>query len=42
MNKNGGEGLPRIILAGEGLLVKMLKTLDPHGIFHSNFAYNTF
>ena len=28
-----GEGLPIIILAGQGLLVKMLITLEPHGIF---------
>ena len=30
---NGGEGLPNIILASQGLLVKMLITLEPHGIF---------
>ena len=39
MNKNGNEGLPSIILAGQRLLVKMLITLEPHGIFLSNFAY---
>ena len=26
--QNGGEGLPSIILAGRGILVKMLITLD--------------
>ena len=30
---NGDEGLPSIILAGRGLLLKMLITLEPHGIF---------
>ena len=33
MSKNEGEGLPSIILAGPGLLVKLLVTLGPHGIF---------
>ena len=28
-----------ISLAGHGKLVKMLKTLEPHGIFSLNFAY---
>ena len=28
-----------IILVGRGLLVKMLITLEPHGIFRSNFAF---
>ena len=27
------EGLPSNILAGQGILVKVLITLDPHGIF---------
>ena len=31
--QNSGEGLPSIILAGQGILVKMLITLEPHGIF---------
>ena len=31
--QNGDKGWPIIILAGQGLLVKMLITLDPHGIF---------
>ena len=30
---NGGDGLPSIILTGQGLIVKMLITLEPHGIF---------
>ena len=33
------EGLLRIILAGWGLLVKMLITHEPHHIFSSNLAY---
>ena len=31
--QNGGEGLPCTILAGQGILVNMLITLEPHGIF---------
>ena len=31
--QNGDEGLPSIILVGQGLLVKMLLPLEPHGIF---------
>ena len=31
--QSGGEGLPSIILAGQSLLVKMLITLEQHGIF---------
>ena len=31
--QNDDEGLPSIILAGRGLLVKMLITLELHGIF---------
>ena len=34
--KKGDEALPSIILAGRALLVKMLITLEPHGIFGSN------
>ena len=30
---------PSIILAGQNLLVKMLITLEPDGIFGSNFVY---
>ena len=33
------EGLPSIISAVCGQLVKMFITLEPHGIFKSNFAY---
>ena len=33
------EGLLSIIPAGCGQLVKMLITLEPHGIFRSNFTY---
>ena len=31
--QNGDEALPSIILAGRALLVKMLITVEPHGIF---------
>ena len=31
--QNDDEGLPSIILVGQYLLVKMLITLEPHGIF---------
>ena len=34
--KKGDEGSPSIILAGQALLVKMLETIEPHGIFGSN------
>ena len=37
--QNGDEALPSISLAGRGQLVIMLITLEPHGIFWSNFAY---
>ena len=30
--QNGAEGLPSIILAGRGLLVRMIITLEPQGI----------
>ena len=33
LKQNGGEALPSIILAGQGLLVNMLINLEPHGIF---------
>ena len=36
---NGDEGLPSIILAGRGLLVKMLITLEPHVLFYSIKIY---
>ena len=31
--QNGGERSPSIIFAGQCILVKMLITLEPHGIF---------
>ena len=31
--QNRDKGLPSIILASQGLLVKMFITLEPHGIF---------
>ena len=31
--QNGAEGLPSIVLAGHGILVKMLITLEPHVYF---------
>ena len=37
--QNGDETSPSIILAGRALLVKMLNTLEPHGILGSNFVY---
>ena len=37
--KKGDEASLSIILAGRALLVKMLITLVPHGIFCSNFVY---
>ena len=37
--KKGDKASPSIILAGQALLVKMLITLEPHGIFGSNFVY---
>ena len=37
--QKGDEASPSIILAGRALLVKMLITLEPHGIFGSNFVY---
>ena len=37
--KKGDEASPSISLAGRALLVKMLITLVPHGIFCSNFVY---
>ena len=35
----GDEDSPSFILVGRALLVKMLITLEPHGIFGSNFVY---
>ena len=37
--QKGGKASPSTILAGRALLVKMLITLEPHGIFGSNFEY---
>ena len=37
--QNGDEASPNINLAGPALLVKMLITLEPHGIFGSNYVY---
>ena len=37
--QKGDEASPSIILAGRVLLVKMIITLEPHGIFGSNFVY---
>ena len=38
--QNGDEASPSIILAGRALLVKMLITVKPHGIYiGSNFVY---
>ena len=37
--KKCDEASPSIILAGRALLVKMLITLEPHGIFGSNFVH---
>ena len=36
--QNGGEGLPNIVLACRGILVKVLITLEPHCLFYSNFV----
>ena len=38
MNK-GDEASPSIILVRRALLVEILITLEPHGIFGSNFVY---
>ena len=37
--KKDDKASPSIILAGRALLVKMLITLEPHGLFGSNFVY---
>ena len=37
--KNADIALLNISLAGHGQLVKMLRTLEPHGIFALNLAY---
>ena len=42
MKKKCDEASPSIILAGRALLVKMLITLEPDGIFGSNFVYLCF
>ena len=39
--QNGGEGLSSITFAGQCILVKMLITLEPHGIFYPNLQTNT-
>ena len=36
--QNGDEALLSSISAGRGLLVKMVVTLKPHGIFCANFT----
>ena len=36
---NGDEASSSIILAGQALLVKMLRVLELHGIFASSFVY---
>ena len=38
--KKGDEASQSIILACQALLVKMLITFEPHGIFGSNFVYS--
>ena len=37
--QNGDEASPSINPFGLGHIVKMLITLEPHGIFRSNFVY---
>ena len=37
--ENGDEASPSIILAGRALLMKMLMTIEPRGIFCSSFVY---
>ena len=37
--EKGDQASPSIILAGRALLVKMLITFEPHGIFVSNVVY---
>ena len=37
--KKGDEASPSIILAGRALLVKMLITIESHGMLGSNFVY---
>ena len=37
--QNGDKASPSIIFAGRAHLVKMLITLETHGIFGSNFVY---
>ena len=40
--QNSDKGLPSIILAGQGLLVKLRITLEPHGIFYQILHTDTF
>ena len=40
--QNGGKGLPSITLAGRGILVKMLITIEPHVIFNQICHIDTF
>ena len=37
--QNGDEASPSIVFASRALLVKVLITLEPHGIFGSNCMY---
>ena len=39
---NGDEGLLSITLSGQGILVKKLITLEPHGILKQILHSNTF
>ena len=39
MKKKCDKASPSIILASQALLVKLLISLEPHGIFGSNFVY---
>ena len=38
--QNGDKGLPSIILIGQGLLMKMLITLEPHGKLNRMVNFN--
>ena len=40
--QNSDKGLSSILLASQGLLVKMLITLERHGIFNQSVHSNTF
>ena len=37
--QNGDKGLPSIFMVSHGISVKMLITLELHGILRSNFVY---